>query len=190
MNAPILRLAVGSLEKLGFTTARKGAMQMIEEDRRIPVLDIGAVKYIRSGAIKVRARNPLPSRPTGVAFARRRRGGVRRRGAGDRLQAGPARACCPTRAAFSTTRADHWSATASRRSPVSILSGRWPRRRGSCAKSGSARRGWRIWRSGFSTTSAALRRAFRPNASARAFHRGSRRSRAASCGRASRPRHI
>jgi len=54
LNAPLLRLAVGSLEKLGFKTARKGAMRMIEEDRRIPVLDIGELKAIREGRIKVR----------------------------------------------------------------------------------------------------------------------------------------
>ncbi len=54
INAPILRLAVGSLEKLGFKTAPKGAMQMIEEDKRIPVLDVGALERIRAGDIKVR----------------------------------------------------------------------------------------------------------------------------------------
>ena len=68
INAPILRLAVGSLEKLGFKTARKGAMRMIEEDRRVPVLDIGAVKHIRSGAIKVRGAIRAFTR-AGVAFA-------------------------------------------------------------------------------------------------------------------------
>ncbi len=54
INAPILRLALGSLDKLGFKTAAKGAMQMIEEDRRVPVLDIGALQAIRAGRIKVR----------------------------------------------------------------------------------------------------------------------------------------
>ena len=54
LNAPFLRLAIGSIEKLGFNSAAKGAMRMIEEDRRIPVLDIGAVKRIREGRIKVR----------------------------------------------------------------------------------------------------------------------------------------
>lgn len=54
LNAPVMRLAVGSLEKLGFRTAAKGAMQMIEEDQRIPVLDIGALAAIRRGQIKVR----------------------------------------------------------------------------------------------------------------------------------------
>ena len=54
LNAPVMRLAVGSLEKLGFRTSPKGAMQMIEEDQRIPVLDIGALAAIRQGKIKVR----------------------------------------------------------------------------------------------------------------------------------------
>ena len=54
LNAPVMRLAVGSLEKLGFKTSPKGAMQMIEEDQRIPVLDIGALAAIRRGEIKVR----------------------------------------------------------------------------------------------------------------------------------------
>ncbi len=68
LNAPILGLTVGSLEKLGFKTARKGAMQMIAENGRTPVLDIGALKYIRSGAIKVRGAIRAFTRD-GVAFA-------------------------------------------------------------------------------------------------------------------------
>lgn len=68
INAPLLRLAVGSLEKLGFKTARKGALQMIEEDRRSPVLDIGALNYIRRGAIKVRGAIGAFTR-SGVVFA-------------------------------------------------------------------------------------------------------------------------
>ena len=68
INAPILRMTVGSLEKLGFKTAKKGAMQMIEEDSRIPVLDIGAVKAIRDGKIKVRGAIRAFTRD-GVAFS-------------------------------------------------------------------------------------------------------------------------
>ena len=67
INAPILRYTLGSLEKLGFKTARKGAMQMIEEDHRIPVLDVGAVAKIRAGAIKVRGGVRAFTR-SGVAF--------------------------------------------------------------------------------------------------------------------------
>jgi len=68
LNAPFLRLALGSIEKLGFKKAGKGAMRMIEEDRRIPVLDIGAVKAIREGRIKVRGAVRAFTR-SGAAFA-------------------------------------------------------------------------------------------------------------------------
>ena len=36
------------------TRAAKGPLRMIEEDGRIPLLDIGAVAQIRAGRIKVR----------------------------------------------------------------------------------------------------------------------------------------
>lgn len=68
LNAPILRLAVGSIETLGMKTAAKGPMRMIEEDGRVPVLDIGAVKKIREGRIKVRGGIDSFSR-SGVVFA-------------------------------------------------------------------------------------------------------------------------
>ena len=68
LNAPILRLAVGSIEKLGMKTAAKGAMRMIEEDGRVPVLDIGTVAKIREGKIKVRGAIERLSRD-GVVFA-------------------------------------------------------------------------------------------------------------------------
>ena len=54
INAPIIRLAVGSIEKLGLKRAAKGPLQMIEEDGRVPVLDVGTVAKIRAGAIRVR----------------------------------------------------------------------------------------------------------------------------------------
>jgi cation diffusion facilitator CzcD-associated flavoprotein CzcO len=54
LNAPILRLVVGSIEKLGMKRAAKGPIQMIEEDGRVPVLDTGVVARIRKGEIKVR----------------------------------------------------------------------------------------------------------------------------------------
>ncbi len=54
LNAPAIRLAVGSIEKLGMKTADKGPMQMIEEDGRVPVLDVGTVAKIRQGKIEVR----------------------------------------------------------------------------------------------------------------------------------------
>jgi len=54
INAPAIRLAVGSIESLGLKRAAKGPRQMIEEDGRVPLLDVGTVARIRSGAIKVR----------------------------------------------------------------------------------------------------------------------------------------
>ena len=54
INAPIIRLAIGSLEPLGFKVAVKGPLRMIEEDGRVPVLDIGALAQIRAGKIAVR----------------------------------------------------------------------------------------------------------------------------------------
>jgi cation diffusion facilitator CzcD-associated flavoprotein CzcO len=54
INAPAIRLAVGSIESLGLKRAAKGPRQMVEEDGRVPLLDVGTVAKIRSGAIKVR----------------------------------------------------------------------------------------------------------------------------------------
>jgi thioredoxin reductase len=68
INAPILRWKIGSIEKLGFKTARKGAIQMIEEDGRIPMIDVGALDLIRQGRIKVRGAVDSFTRE-GVAFA-------------------------------------------------------------------------------------------------------------------------
>jgi cation diffusion facilitator CzcD-associated flavoprotein CzcO len=54
VNAPILRLAVGRIEDLGLRRAAKGPRQMVEEDGRVPLIDIGTLGKIRDGAIKVR----------------------------------------------------------------------------------------------------------------------------------------
>ena len=54
LNAPVLRLAVGDFEKLGLKRAAKGPRQMVEEDGRVPLIDIGTLSKIRGGAIKVR----------------------------------------------------------------------------------------------------------------------------------------
>jgi cation diffusion facilitator CzcD-associated flavoprotein CzcO len=54
LNAPVLRLAVGSIEKLGMQRAAKGPRQMIEEDGRVPLIDIGTLAKIRNGSIKIR----------------------------------------------------------------------------------------------------------------------------------------
>jgi cation diffusion facilitator CzcD-associated flavoprotein CzcO len=54
INAPVLRWAVGDFEKLGLKRAAKGPRQMVEEDGRVPLIDIGTLARIRDGAIKVR----------------------------------------------------------------------------------------------------------------------------------------
>ena len=53
INAPILRLAVGSFEKLGLRRAAKGPRQMIEEDGRVPLIDVGTLAKIRDGSIRL-----------------------------------------------------------------------------------------------------------------------------------------
>jgi cation diffusion facilitator CzcD-associated flavoprotein CzcO len=53
INAPILRLALGSFEKLGLRRAAKGPRQMIDEDGRVPMIDVGTLSKIRDGSIKV-----------------------------------------------------------------------------------------------------------------------------------------
>jgi cation diffusion facilitator CzcD-associated flavoprotein CzcO len=68
LNAPAIRLAVGPLEKFGLQRAAKGPRRMIEEDGRVPLLDIGAVAKIRNGSIKVRGRVSSFT-PDGVVFA-------------------------------------------------------------------------------------------------------------------------
>jgi cation diffusion facilitator CzcD-associated flavoprotein CzcO len=67
INAPIIRLALGSLEPLGFKVAAKGPIRMVNEDSRVPVLDIGALAQIRAGKIKVRG-GVARFAPRSVAF--------------------------------------------------------------------------------------------------------------------------
>jgi len=55
INAPILRLAVGNFEELGLRMAAKGLRQMVDEDRRVPLIDIGTLARIRDGSIKIRS---------------------------------------------------------------------------------------------------------------------------------------
>ncbi len=68
LSAPAIRLAVGSIESLGMKRAAKGPRRMVEEDGRIPLLDIGTVAKIRAGAIKVRGAIVRVT-PDGVAFS-------------------------------------------------------------------------------------------------------------------------
>jgi cation diffusion facilitator CzcD-associated flavoprotein CzcO len=68
INAPILRLALGSIEKLGLRRAAKGPRQMVEEDGRVPLIDIGTLDKIRDGSIQIR-RDIDRLTPDGVVFA-------------------------------------------------------------------------------------------------------------------------
>jgi cation diffusion facilitator CzcD-associated flavoprotein CzcO len=68
INAPILRLAIGSIEKLGLRRAAKGPRQMVDEDGRVPLIDIGTLEKIRGGSIKIRGGIDRLT-PEGVVFA-------------------------------------------------------------------------------------------------------------------------
>ena len=68
LNAPLLRLAVGSTRDLGLQMERKGPLQIIAEDGRIPLLDIGTLARIRDGSIKIRG-GITHFTGDGVAFA-------------------------------------------------------------------------------------------------------------------------
>ena len=68
INAPILRLAVGSIEKLGLRRAAKGPRRMIEEDGRVPLIDVGTLDKIRGGSIRICAGIDRLV-PDGVVFA-------------------------------------------------------------------------------------------------------------------------
>ena len=54
LNAPLIRFAIGSIEKLGLKRSAKGPLRSIEEDGRVPLIDIGTLDAIRGGRIKLR----------------------------------------------------------------------------------------------------------------------------------------
>ena len=53
INAPFMRLRFGDITKLGLKKMPYGAFQQIQNDGNIPVLDIGTLKHIRQGHIRV-----------------------------------------------------------------------------------------------------------------------------------------
>jgi len=69
LNAPAIRLAIGSLATAGLVKAAKGPLQTIAEDGRPPLIDIGTLAAIRAGRIKVRG-DIASFTSTGVAFTR------------------------------------------------------------------------------------------------------------------------
>ena len=68
VNAPILRLAIGPIEKLGLRRSAKGPRQMVEEDGRVPLIDVGTLDRIRDGSIKICSGIDRLT-PDGVVFA-------------------------------------------------------------------------------------------------------------------------
>lgn len=53
INAPLMRLMFGDLAKLGLKKKSYGPFEEIKKDGAIPVMDIGTVKHIKKGNIKV-----------------------------------------------------------------------------------------------------------------------------------------
>ena len=53
LNAPLINLLVGDINKLGLKKAKDGPMTQIRNTGRIPLLDIGTIRLIREGHIQV-----------------------------------------------------------------------------------------------------------------------------------------
>jgi cation diffusion facilitator CzcD-associated flavoprotein CzcO len=53
VSAPLRRLSVGNISKLGLRKLPYGPMQQISKDGKVPVLDIGTLQLIRSGQLKI-----------------------------------------------------------------------------------------------------------------------------------------
>jgi len=53
INAPLMRLLFGDITKLGLKKLPYGPFEQIQKDGNSPVLDIGTIKHIRKGHIKI-----------------------------------------------------------------------------------------------------------------------------------------
>jgi cation diffusion facilitator CzcD-associated flavoprotein CzcO len=53
INAPLIRLLVGNISKLGLRKLPYGPMEQIQKEQSVPLLDIGTVKLIREGRCTV-----------------------------------------------------------------------------------------------------------------------------------------
>ena len=53
LNAPLMRLLFGDITKLGLKKKPYGTFEQINKDGSIPLLDIGTIKHIRAGHIKI-----------------------------------------------------------------------------------------------------------------------------------------
>jgi cation diffusion facilitator CzcD-associated flavoprotein CzcO len=67
LNAPAIRLSVGSFATAGLRKAAKGPLRTIAEDGRPPLIDIGTLAAIRAGRIKIRG-DVANFATTGVTF--------------------------------------------------------------------------------------------------------------------------
>jgi hypothetical protein len=54
LAAPLLRLAIGDLSKLGFRPAATGPITQIKTSSRVPLIDIGTIGLVRAGQIGIR----------------------------------------------------------------------------------------------------------------------------------------
>ena len=53
ISAPLMRLLIGDLTKLGFKKKSYGPLEEIRKDGNVPLLDIGTIQHIRKGHIKI-----------------------------------------------------------------------------------------------------------------------------------------
>jgi indole-3-pyruvate monooxygenase len=53
INAPLMRLLFGDIAKLGLKKMPYGTFEQIQKDGNIPLIDIGTIKHIRQGHIKI-----------------------------------------------------------------------------------------------------------------------------------------
>jgi indole-3-pyruvate monooxygenase len=55
LAAPLLRLTIGDLSKLGFRKAAAGPITQIKSRSRVPLIDIGTIGFVRAGQIEIRS---------------------------------------------------------------------------------------------------------------------------------------
>jgi indole-3-pyruvate monooxygenase len=53
INAPLMRLLFGDINKLGLKKMPYGTFEQIQKDGKIPLIDMGTIKHIRQGHIKI-----------------------------------------------------------------------------------------------------------------------------------------
>ena len=53
INAPLMRLLAGDISKLGLKKLPYGPLEQIQKDETVPLLDIGTIRHIRQGHIKI-----------------------------------------------------------------------------------------------------------------------------------------